>query len=93
MGVDPPSVTEERAPYLKYWSARRTTLEALKRDLDNISTSSFAEIRVVQEFAHNVDDILIFFQDVLMPRKLEAHLDDGFQAVREALWRRLRAGE
>jgi len=36
-----------------------------------------------------VDDILVFLQDVLMPRKLEAHLDDGFQAVREALRRRI----
>src|SRR5215218_1445491 len=42
-----------------------------------------------REFAHHVDDILVFLQDVLMPRKLEAHLDDGFQAVREALRRRI----
>jgi len=36
-----------------------------------------------------VDGILVFLQDVLMPRKLEAHLDDGFEAVREALRRRI----
>jgi len=39
-------------------------------------------VRQVREFAHPVDSILVFLQDVLMPRKLEAHLDDGFQAVR-----------
>jgi hypothetical protein len=43
------------------------------------------------EFAHHIDDILGFCQDVLMPRKLEAHLDDGFAAVREALRRRIAA--
>ena len=48
------------------------------------------EIRLVQEFALHVDDILLFLKDILMPRKLETHLDHGFQAVREALRRRLR---
>ena len=47
------------------------------------------EVRLVREFAHHVDGILVFLQDVLMPRKLEAHLDDGFEAVREALRRRI----
>jgi hypothetical protein len=37
-----------------------------------------------------VDDILSFLQDVLMPNNLEVHLEDGFQAVREALWLRMR---
>jgi hypothetical protein len=41
------------------------------------------------EFAHHVDEILVFLKDVLMPRKLEVHFDDGFEAVRGALWRRL----
>ena len=35
-------------------------------------------LRRLTEFAHHMDDILVFLQDVLMPRKLEAHLDDGF---------------
>jgi internalin A len=72
----------ERAPYLKYWSDRKARLEVLRRDLDNLSTASFEEIRLVQEFSHHVDEILVFLQDVLMPRKLDVHLDDGFQAVR-----------
>jgi hypothetical protein len=53
------------------------------------SNESWGEVRLVREFAHHVDDILVFLQDVLMPRKLEAHLDDGFQAVRDALRRRM----
>jgi hypothetical protein len=36
-----------------------------------------------------VDGILVFLQDVLMPRKLEVHFEDGFQAVREAVRRRM----
>jgi hypothetical protein len=53
------------------------------------SRESWEEVRLVREFAHHVDGILVFLQDVLMPRKLEAHLDDDFQAVREALLRRV----
>ena len=45
----------------------------------------------VNAYAWHVDGILVFLQDVLMPRKLEAHLDDGFQAVREVLRRRIEA--
>ncbi|HSS47487.1 MAG TPA: COR domain-containing protein, partial [Thermoanaerobaculia bacterium] len=52
----------ERAPYLKYWADRKESLEALRRDLDNLSTASFEEIRLVQEFAHHLDDILVFLQ-------------------------------
>jgi internalin A len=81
----------ERLPYLEYWASEAESLEALVRN-PRISPSreSWEEVRLVREFAHHVDGILVFIQDVLMPRKLEAHLDDGFQAVRDAL--RLRMG-
>ncbi|HEX4960322.1 MAG TPA: leucine-rich repeat domain-containing protein [Thermoanaerobaculia bacterium] len=79
---------EDRAPYLRYWSTRKANLEALRRDLDNLSSASVEEIRLVQEFAHHVDEILLFLKDALMPNKLEVHFEDGFQAVREALRRR-----
>jgi internalin A len=83
----------ERAPYLKYWADEAKSLEALIRDPDlSPSRESWEEIRLIREFAHHVDGILVFIQDVLMPRKLEAHLDDGFQAVREALRRRMGEG-
>ena len=52
-------------------------------------STCLASVKGVREFAHHVDGILVFLQDVLMPRKLEAHLDDGFQTVREALRRRM----
>lgn len=84
----------ERAPYLKHWTGRAKLLDALSRDPDiNPGNESFKEVRLVREFAHHVDDILVFLQDVLMPRKLEVHLDDGFQAVRDALRRRMGVGE
>jgi internalin A len=80
----------ERVPYLKYWAGEAKSLEVLLRDPDlSPGSESWEEFRLVREFAHHVDDILVFLQDVLMPRKLEAHLDDGFQAVREALRRRM----
>jgi internalin A len=80
----------ERLPYLQYWAEEAESLEALIRN-PKISPSreSWEEVRLVREFAQHVDGILVFLQDVLMPRKLEVHLDDGFQAVREALQRRM----
>ncbi|MEA2560036.1 MAG: internalin [Acidobacteriota bacterium] len=81
----------ERVPYLEYWADQAESLEALVRNPKlRPSSESWEEVRLVQEFAHHVDDILVFVQDILMPRKLEAHLDDGFQTVREALRRRMR---
>jgi internalin A len=83
----------ERVTYLKHWTAQARELEELVRDPDlSPSSESWEEVRLVREFAHHVDDILVFLQDVLMPRKLEAHLDGGFQTVREALRRRIGGG-
>ncbi len=80
----------ERAPYLNHWADQAETLETLIRNPKlSPGSQSWGEFRLVREFAHHVDDILVFLQDVLMPRKLEAHLDDDFQAVREALRRRM----
>ncbi len=84
----------ERVPYLKYWADRAKSLKALIHDPDlSPSSESWEEFRLVQEFAHHVDGILVFLQDILMPRKLEFHLDDDFQAVRDALRRRMGLGE
>jgi internalin A len=82
---------DERAPYLKYWRTKEKELRKLHRELGpDLSPESQREFRLVRSFSQDVDGILIFLQDVLMPRKLEVHFDDGFEAVREALRRRIR---
>lgn len=83
---------EKRAPYLEYWSKRAAKLETLIRN-PNLSPSreSWDEVRLVRQFAFHVDDILVFLENVLMPRRLEAHLDNHFQAIKEALRQRLSA--
>jgi hypothetical protein len=48
------------------------------------------ELRLVRSFSQDVDGILVFLQDVLMPRKLEVHFEGNFQAVREAVRRRMK---
>jgi internalin A len=79
----------ERLPYLEYWAGEAESLEAIVRNPKiNPSRESWEEVRLIREFAHHVDGILVFIQDVLMPRRLEVHLDDGFQAVRDAVRRR-----
>ncbi|HSS48943.1 MAG TPA: toll/interleukin-1 receptor domain-containing protein [Thermoanaerobaculia bacterium] len=52
---------------------------------------SWKEVRLVEEFSLHVDDILVFVQNVLMPRNLEAHLDGNFEIVLTALRRRMTA--
>jgi hypothetical protein len=79
----------DRVPYVRYWRERKEELEELFRELGtDLDPESLRELRLVRDFAQDVDSILLFLQDVLMPRKLEAHLDNGSQAVREALRRR-----
>lgn len=80
-------------PYIEHWSAQADSVKVLtSKTLLNLSPESLQEARLVRDFARHVDDILVFLNDILMPRKLEAHLDNGFQPVREALRRRM-AGE
>ena len=80
----------DRAPYVRYWREKKEELEALFRELGpDLDPDSFRELRLVRNFSQDVDGILRFLQDVLMLRNLEVHFEDGFQAVREALRRRL----
>ncbi len=80
----------ERAPYQRYWADRAKKFEALRQDPDStLSPESVKEINLTHDFARKVDGILAFLQDVLMSRDLEAHLEDEFKAVREALRRRM----
>jgi hypothetical protein len=81
---------KQRAPYLKHWKEERETAEELLRDLGlSVGSKSHQECRLVVEFAHHIDDILTFIQDVLLPRNLETQLADDFEAVRQALKRRI----
>ena len=79
-----------RAPYVRHWREERKQLEKLYRELGpDLSPDSLRELRLVRSFSQDVDGILGFLQDVLMPRRLEVHFDSGFEAVREALRRRM----
>ena len=84
----------DRKVYVDYWGAEAQRVDELERQgkLLSLSPQSFQEARLIREFAYHVDGILYFLQDVLMPRKLEVHLDNGFEAVREALRRRVGDG-
>jgi internalin A len=85
---------EDRVPYMAHWSERAEQLEAMIRNPKiRPSRESWEEVRLIRAFADDIDGILVFLQDVLMPRQLEAHLDQGFPAVLEALRRRIDANE
>lgn len=75
---------------MRYWKEQKEELEELSRELGtDLDPDTFREVRLVRSFSQDVAGILRFLQDVLMPRNLEVHFEDGFQAVREALRRRL----
>jgi hypothetical protein len=81
---------EQRAPYVDFWSVRAGMLEALLlRRGFKAGRESWDEVRLVREFSQHVDSILACLQDILMSRDLQAHFANGFEAVREALKRRL----
>ncbi len=78
----------ERKPYLKFWSREHQELEATFRDPDlRPGPESLREVHRVRDFANHVDDILVFVNDILMPRNLGE--DDDFEPVRELLRKRL----
>jgi len=84
---------EDRIPYIKYWSGREEALRVSVGELGaRLSRESWEEFRLVVEFAHHVDGILVFLKDVLMPRNLEAQVADGFAAVRQVLRERMTPG-
>jgi hypothetical protein len=84
----------DRLPYLEYWADQAESLETLVRNPKiRPSRESWEEVRVIRQFADHVDSILIFLKDVLMPRQLDVHFEGDFQAVREALRRRMEAEE
>jgi internalin A len=85
---------EEREPYVRYWIKRSKKQAPVMRDLGlSASSESQREARLVQAFAQHVDEILVFLKDILMPRKLDIHLDDDFHLVRDALRKRMRMVE
>lgn len=80
----------DRAVYLRYWKEQKEELEALFREFGpDLDPGTLRDLRLVRHFAQDVDGILRFLQDVLMPRNLQDYLDNGFEAVREALRRRM----
>ncbi len=82
----------QRARYIRHWRDKAAEIEAMHAELyRQLDPATVAEIQLVREFAGHVSGILKYLQDVLMPRQLDAHLDHGFPAVRDALRRRVKA--
>jgi internalin A len=78
----------ERAPYVRYWRDKAHELAELHNELHSLlDPQTVQDIRLVREFSEHVDGILRFLNDVLMPRQLKVHLDQGFPAVLDAVRR------
>ena len=82
---------EDRVRYIAHWKARADMLFAQTgANIRSIGPGALDEARQAEEFSQQIDEILVFIGDVLMPNRLEDHLANDFQAVRDALRRRAR---
>ncbi len=83
---------QESLPYLEYWDAQAKSVEALatRVNLLRLNRETFERARAGPGIRPPCGRYpRLFLRDVLMPRKLEAHLENDFQTVRDALRRRL----
>lgn len=77
---------EQRAPIVRYWSARADDLELLLKELGTkAGRATWEEARLARALSEHVDNILGFVVDILMP------LEGDFEGVKAALLRRLKS--
>lgn len=76
----------ERAVYSKYWREKeKADAKIIKEDKESVSAESFAEWQRMGEFARNVDAILKYVNDKLMPRSFDDLRKTNFREVLELL--------
>jgi internalin A len=71
----------DRLKYAAFWKQERDELEQTIRGLDDVAYAGveiIKEYRLVDEFAHNVADMLAYLNDKLMPRDLARMERDSF---------------
>ncbi len=72
----------ERLSYARHWKDEKGKLEPLiKDDPSIVGGEAFAKYRMIQEFSHNVSDVLEYLVDKLVPRDLERMAKDEFRDV------------
>lgn len=82
----------ERSVYSDHWEGVNEQNQALlKKEGSKLGRQSFAEVKLIEAFTQEIDDLLAYINDVLMPRSLPDLLGNGFEPVRAALGERVAA--
>lgn len=73
----------ERLAYVRYWKTEKVALQADITDLgaDYVDEETYAQFKLIQEFAEKVGKMLTFLNDKLMPRDFDRMAKEGFQEL------------
>ena len=77
------SGVRERLKYVRHWKTEKEVLQAEIEDLGPgyVDEESYAQFKLIQDFAEKVGKILTFLNDKLMPRDFERMASEGFQEL------------
>jgi internalin A len=82
------STAKQRLGYVKFWKQRLAELKEVTAGLDPVEClPTHHEMAMIEEFRLKTEDILIFLDDILMPRGMSSLSTDDFSEVKGALQR------
>ena len=82
------SSARQRLGYVKFWKQHLAELKEETAGLDPVEClPTHHEMAMIEEFRLKTEDILIFLDDILMPRGMDRIAANDFDAVKQALHR------
>ena len=88
LDADLTSSARQRLGYVKFWKQHLAELKEETAGLDPVEClPTHHEMAMIEEFRLKTEDILMFLDDILMPRGMDRIAADDFDAVKHALHR------
>lgn len=88
LDADLTSTAKQRLGYVKFWKQRLIELKEETTGLDPVEClPTHHEMAMIEEFRLKTEDMLIFLDDILMPRGMPYLSENDFSAVKAALGR------
>jgi internalin A len=88
LDADLTSTAKQRLGYVKFWKQRLIELKEETAGLDPVEClPTHHEMAMIEEFRLKTEDMLIFLDDILMPRGIPYLSENDFSAVKAALGR------
>jgi internalin A len=93
LDADLTSTAKQRLAYVKFWKQRLIELKEETIGLDPVEClPTHHEMAMIEEFRLKTEDMLIFLDDILMPRGMPYLSENDFSAVKAALGRLVDVG-